>query len=80
MIRAAQMCGPGVIRGGSSTGICACDSYKSSIVANLSNKSSTKVGAEVIKASEMLVAPRISEYFLKFLNFKIWKFEKFGKF
>ena len=27
-----------------------------------------------IKASEMLVAPRISEYFLKFWNLKIWKF------
>ena len=27
------------------------------------------------KASEMLVTPRISEYFLKFWNFKVWKFE-----
>ena len=31
----------------------------------------------LIKASEMLVAPRISEYFLKFRNLKIWKFENF---
>ena len=43
-----------------------------------------------IKASEMLVAPRISEYFLKFKKLKIWKIwkilenlenlENFGKF
>ena len=33
-----------------------------------------------IKASEMLVAPWISEYFLKFKNLEIRKFGKFGKF
>ena len=35
---------------------------------------------DVKKASEMLVAPRISEYFLKFMNSKIQKIENFENF
>ena len=42
---------------------------------NLNQPKFTNREAVKIKASEMLVAPRISVYFLKFRNLEIWKFE-----